>query len=51
MILENYGLTTGDLVTLVVYTVQDMTATDLRYMLMHIDMEIDYRNDTGTLDD
>lgn len=51
MILENYGLTTGDLVTLVVYTIQDMSVTDLRYMLMHIEMEIDYRENTGQLDD
>lgn len=48
-VLENYGLTTGDLVTLITYTLQDMTLTDLQYMLMHIELEIEYREDTGQI--
>lgn len=50
-LVESYGITTGDLVTLTVQNMGDLTLTDLQYLLMHIELEISYREDTDQLGD
>lgn len=50
-ILDSLGLSKKDLIDLSTQTMADWSLDDLQYLMLHIEMEINYREDMGLLDE